>query len=94
MTSTRISSGVVHKVPKDLHIVLSNNTQLRDIWNHLTPLSRNEWLCYITIVKKVDTREKHILRLKNDLLSGKRRPCCWAGCPHRRDNAKKWFGMK
>jgi hypothetical protein len=27
-------------------------------------------------------------------LNGKKRPCCWPGCPHRRPSAQKWFGSK
>ena len=75
--------GVKHKVPKDLKDVLFSDKNLLSIWNSLTPLSRNEWICFIVSVKKEETRIKHIKRLHNDLLKGKRRPCCWAGCGHR-----------
>lgn len=88
---TTIATGVVHKVPKDLREVLIVTPKVLALWNALTPLARNEWICYITIVKKVETRREHILRLQADLLKGKKRPCCWPGCPHRRQNATKWF---
>jgi len=26
-----------------------------------------------------------------ELQEGKRQPCCWPGCPHRRTSAQKWF---
>ncbi|MFA6426890.1 MAG: YdeI/OmpD-associated family protein [Candidatus Magasanikbacteria bacterium] len=87
----KITTGVVHKVPKDLEKVLSSNPDLLTKWNGLTPLSRNEWICWVTIVKKPETRNKHIERLSEELLEGAKRPCCWPGCPHRRPNAKKWF---
>jgi len=86
-----IATGVVHKVPKDLRVVLVTNPRVLDVWNNLTPLARNEWICYMTIVKKAETREKHLKRLCEDLLKGKKRPCCWPGCPHRRPKAAKWF---
>lgn len=86
-----ISTGVVHEVPDDLRKVLISNPGLLEQWNSLTPLTRNEWICWVTIVKKPETREAHIDRLQEDLLNGKRRPCCWPGCPHRRPSAKKWF---
>lgn len=86
-----ISTGVVHEVPADLRKVLTSNPELLEKWNSLTPLTRNEWICWVTIVKKPETREAHIDRLQEDLLNGKRRPCCWPGCPHRRPSAKKWF---
>ncbi len=91
MTDKTIAASVVHKVPADLKEVLISNPNVLQKWDHLTPLARNEWICWITIVKKSETRKDHIERLCTDLLNGKRRPCCWPGCPHRRPNAKKWF---
>jgi uncharacterized protein YdeI (YjbR/CyaY-like superfamily) len=67
------------------------NSQLADKRNALTPLARNERICRVTIVKKEETRKEHIARLCEDLLKGKKRPCCRPGCPHRRESAKKWF---
>lgn len=80
----RISSGVVHTVPADLRKVLVSSEKLSLAWNDLTPLARNEWICWTTSVKKIETREKHIERLSNEVAKGKRRPCCWPGCPHRK----------
>jgi len=94
MSSPAISTGVVHTVPKDLRETLVKNPKVLEIWNGLTPLARNEWICYVTIVKKAETRREHLARLKEDLQKGKRRPCCWPGCPHRRPSAAKWFNKK
>jgi uncharacterized protein YdeI (YjbR/CyaY-like superfamily) len=91
MAKIIIAEGVVHQVPADLRKVLTANPDVLGIWNNLTPLSRNEWICWTTIVKKEETRKEHIERLCVELLEGKRRPCCWPGCPHRRPNAQKWF---
>ena len=52
-------------------------------WESLTDIARNEWICFVTTGKKPGTRERHIERFEQNLLQGKRRPCCWAGCPHR-----------
>jgi uncharacterized protein YdeI (YjbR/CyaY-like superfamily) len=90
----KIAEGVMHKIPKDLKETLTKNSKILEIWNGLTPLARNEWICYVTIVKKKETREDHLKRLEQDLQKGKRRPCCWPGCPHRRPNALKWFDNK
>jgi uncharacterized protein YdeI (YjbR/CyaY-like superfamily) len=84
-------AGVVHKVPADLQKALTSDKDAYAKWKNLTPLARNEWICWTTIVKKPETRKKHIELLRADLLKGKRRPCCWPGCPHRRPKAKKWF---
>lgn len=80
-----IASGVVHNVPKDLRKVLLSSEAMRDAWNDLTPLARNEWICWIISVKKSETRKNHIERARTELLEGKRRPCCWMGCTHRTD---------
>ncbi len=86
-----IKAGVVHGVPKDIGVVLQANPTLRDLWNGLTEIQRNEWICWVTIVKKPETRKEHIERLVEDVLGGKRKPCCWPGCPHRNPNAAKFF---
>lgn len=86
----KVATGVVHRLPRDIKEVLVSS-KLVDVWNSLTPLARNEWICWVTIVKKEETRKKHLKRLCEDLKKGKRRPCCWPGCPHRRPQAKKWF---
>lgn len=89
---TQGMTGKLHTEPKDLKETLTKNSRVLEIWNTLTPLARNEWICYVTIVKKAETRQEHLARLQEDLLKGKRRPCCWPGCPHRRPSAAKWFG--
>ena len=81
--SGRIATGVAHRVPADLREVLSSSAELRAAWNDLTPLARNEWICWTISVKKPLTRQQHLARLREDLAAGKRRPCCWPGCPHR-----------
>lgn len=80
-----------HRLPKDLKIILARNPDLLMKWNKLTPLARNEWICWVTIVKKLSTRQEHVDRLIKEVLEGKKRPCCWPGCPHRSESAKKWF---
>lgn len=89
MPKQPIATGVVHTVPTDLKNILLSKSELLEIWNNLTPLSRNEWICWITIVKKPDTRKKHLDRLRIDLPKGIHRPCCWPGCPHRQSKTKK-----
>lgn len=84
MSFPSILSGALHDTPEDLKKMLRSNASILEKWNALTPLARNEWICWTTIVKKEQTRTKHIDRLHEDVLAGKRRPCCWAGCPHRK----------
>lgn len=93
-TKTQIEEGVVHKVTADIEKVLTSNSELLEKWNKLTPLARNEWICWVTIVKKDETRKEHLIRMQEEILDGEKRPCCWPGCPHRNANAKKWFDKK
>lgn len=83
----QISQGTVHKVPADLRSALMADTKSLALWEGLTPLARNEWICWVTSVKLEETRKHHIKRLVNELKEGKRRPCCWLGCIHRKDKA-------
>lgn len=85
MTNKTISGGVVHKVPEDLHKALVSDSKARAAWESLTPLARNEWICWTTFVKQDKTRADHVKRTVRELKEGKRRPCCWLGCPHRTD---------
>jgi uncharacterized protein YdeI (YjbR/CyaY-like superfamily) len=90
MNKITTNTEIFHSVPKNLQILLDSNTEILEKWNSLTPLAQNEWICWITIAKKQETRDTRLRRLGEDLLKEKRRPCCWAGCPHRNPNAKKW----
>jgi len=83
-----------HSLPKDLKEIIKLNPDVSNIWDTLTPLAQNEWICWVTIVKKKETRNEHLDRFCQDLRRGKRRPCCWPGCPHRRPSAQKWFDNK
>lgn len=86
MISKRISSGTVHKVPADVRKIFSTaNKKVLETWEDITPLARNEWLCWIISAKSEETRKQHIERAIADLSKGKRRPCCWMGCVHRTD---------
>lgn len=91
MAKNHIAPSALHELPKDMEKILNANPDLLEIWNGLTPLARNEWICWVTIVKKVETREEHLVRMQEDLKKGKRRPCCWPGCPHRNPKAAKYF---
>ncbi len=79
----KISTGVVHTLPSDLKKALLAKPKAHQAWESLTPLARNEWICWTISVKKQETRDEHVVRVVSQLLDGKRRPCCWPGCPHR-----------
>ncbi len=82
-----ISGGVVHNVPEDLRNALTSDAKALELWQSLTPLARNEWICWTVLVKKQETRDDHVKRVISELKDGMRRPCCWIGCIHRTDKA-------
>lgn len=75
----------MHEVPADLREALTSDPEALLAWESLTPLSRNEWICWATFVKKPETGKQHIKRVQSELKEGMRRPCCWLGCIHRTD---------
>lgn len=80
---TQVSGGLVHELPTDLEEVLTAHPQALATWENITPLARNEWICWIESAKNSETRTKRITWGRENLEEGKRRPCCWPGCPHR-----------
>jgi uncharacterized protein YdeI (YjbR/CyaY-like superfamily) len=87
----KIATRPLHKMPADLRQALNSAPAAKAAWETITPLARNEWICWVTYVKKAETRREHVERAREDLIKGKRRPCCWPGCPHRNPNAAKYF---
>lgn len=86
MNSNSLPTGTIHnKIPIDLQKAFDKDDQSPDIWCSLTPLARNEWICWIENAKLNETRKRRIERTVNELKEGKRRPCCWIGCIHRTD---------
>jgi Bacteriocin-protection, YdeI or OmpD-Associated len=85
MTTKKIATGTVHEVPEDLRESLIADPVALAKWEDLTPLARNEWICWVTFVKKDETRKEHVKRTISELKEGMRRPCCWIGCIHRTD---------
>ena len=81
--ATKLSQGTVHKVPADLRKALLASPRALVKWEDVTPLARNEWICWTTFPKQEKTRKEHVKRVVSELIEGMRRPCCWAGCPHR-----------
>ena len=85
MANKDISTGTVHEVPADLRDALTSDPKALAAWEDLTPLARNEWICWTISVKKPETRKQHVERVCTELKEGMRRPCCWMGCIHRTD---------
>ncbi len=83
--------GTVHTAQADLRGAIEGDPALFSLWQNLTPLGRNEFICWVEDAKQAPTRRRRIQRTVEELTEGKKRPCCWAGCIHRTDKApSKW----
>ena len=87
MSTKALTGGTVHELPEDLHKALVADPESAAIWETLTPLARNEWICWTVYPKQQKTRDNHVGRVVSELKEGMRRPCCWLGCIHRTDKA-------
>lgn len=87
MFKKTISEGVAHKLPTDMRKALLSSKKALAAWEDITPLARNEWICWTITVKTAETRADHVRQTVSRLEEGKRRPCCWVGCIHRTDKA-------
>ena len=83
VTGQSLPGGVVHDLPEDLRKALIANATALDAWKDITPLARNEFICWVEDAKQQSTRERRIRRTREELEEGQRRPCCWPGCKHR-----------
>ena len=80
-SKTRLT--MVHKLPTDFRNAIDADAIVKVVWADITPLARNEWICWVTSAKKDETRSRRIIVGLDKMRKGMRRPCCWAGCPHR-----------
>ncbi|MEO6761179.1 MAG: YdeI/OmpD-associated family protein [Candidatus Saccharimonadales bacterium] len=84
MTTKDLLAGTVHtEIPADFQTAIGSSISATKLWSNITPLARNEWICWVTSAKKAKTRQRRIEVGLSKLTSGMRRPCCWQGCPHR-----------
>ena len=83
VSDQQVQGGVVHGLPPDLREALLSNARALEAWNDITPLARNEFICWVEDAKQAATRQRRIRRTREELEEGQRRPCCWPGCRHR-----------
>lgn len=83
MFTKHLSSGTVHKLPADMQQAIMADKTMSAMWEDITPLARNEWICWTITCAKPETRAKHLVVMRDKMQKGMRRPCCWSGCTHR-----------
>ena len=86
--ASELPGGPVHPLPPDLQQGLLISDVAHAAWLDITPLARNEFICWVEDAKQAATRERRIRRTREELEEGMRRPCCWPGCKHRERNGK------
>ena len=89
--TTIFPQGAVHEAGDDFQAAVQAAPDVLALWCRLTPLGRNEFICWVDDAKQPVTRQRRIRRTVEELLGGKKRPCCWPGCVHRADKApSRW----
>lgn len=85
MKAKEISGGIAHKLPSDLVSAIIADKAVIALWEAITPLARNEFICWVEDAKQDKIRKRRLQRTVEELQEGKKRPCCWVGCIHRTD---------
>jgi hypothetical protein len=49
MKAAKVSEGIAHKLPNDLKKVLVASPKSLAVWESITPLARNEWICWTVL---------------------------------------------
>jgi uncharacterized protein YdeI (YjbR/CyaY-like superfamily) len=73
----------MHTLPADFKKAIGTSLKAKVLWGDITPLAKNEWICWVTSGARPETRAVRIKKAISKMNGGMRRPCCWAGCPHR-----------
>lgn len=71
----------MEKIPSDLEKALKANLRAKAKWESLTPIGRRDFISWIESAKQLETRKRRINVTRSKLLSGQRRPCCYAIVP-------------
>jgi len=85
MSKSKLSNGLLHTLEPDMTKALFKSKRIINLWEDLTPIARNEFICWVENAKQEKTRTRRIRRTVEEIIEGKKRPCCWVGCIHRTD---------
>ncbi|EQD38217.1 hypothetical protein B1B_15916, partial [mine drainage metagenome] len=47
-------------MPSDFREAIESDALVTGVWAGITPLARNEWICWVTSAKKDETRSRRI----------------------------------
>jgi uncharacterized protein YdeI (YjbR/CyaY-like superfamily) len=77
-----VPGGVVHELPADPRQALIVNGPALDAWKDITPLARNEFICWVEDAKQETTRERRIRRTQEGTGGRPAAALLLAGCRH------------
>ena len=63
----------MHELPGDLRQALVAQAAVLDAWKDITPLARNEFICWVEDAKQAVTRQRRIRRTVEELEEGQHR---------------------
>lgn len=69
------------KAPTDLLKAFAAKPKAKILWADLTPIARRDFISWVDGAKQPETRKRRVDRIPDMLMSGKRRPCCFAIVP-------------
>lgn len=94
MKTQNLDAGTVHELPDDLEKMLLTDKVANELWQGISPIARNEWICWVISPKRPETRVKRIEVGRSKMNAGEKRPCCWVGCIHRTDKKPSAWAQK
>lgn len=62
MITKYLVGGATHKLPDDLRNAILTSRSVTKLWEDITPLARNEWICWVISGKKQETRNIRITK--------------------------------
>jgi hypothetical protein len=65
------------RLPADLRKALAAAPKARALWSDITPISRRDWIQWITSARRPETRARRVANACAMLAAGKRRVCCF-----------------
>lgn len=77
----RAMTSIEPQIPLDLHKALRADPKAFALWKTLTPVARRDFISWIESAKQSETRKRRVDSMCSRLLSGKRRPSCYALVP-------------
>ena len=69
---------VGEEIPNDLGQALAASPLAAAAWQGLTAIGQRDFISWINEAKQAETRKRRIERCCENLVKGKRRPCCYA----------------